>query len=377
MSRIFDLDVASQRRDRTSMKWRVYPDALPLWVAEMDARPCQPVADAVSAAMQRGDTGYPVYDEYRQTFADYAHRDWGLTLDPARVEVCADVMTGVVESLRKVTREGGPVVISSPVYNCFFSDIASIGRRVVEAGLTPTGRLDFDALDRAFATVRAGDEPAAYLLCNPQNPTGVAHTRAELEQLRDLAARHGVRVVSDEIHAPLVFAPGSFVSYLSVDPTSVSVFSPSKGWNLAGLKSAVVASIAGPDSFPRLPQMVAESSSHLGVMAHTIALREGQEWLAQVMTELDQNRRLLGSLLAQKLPEVGYQLPEATYLAWLDFNRLDLGDDPATTLRERCGVVLSRGMNFGPEAGKGFARLNFATSPEIIAEAIDRIAAAV
>lgn len=374
MERILDVTEDSLRRDRTSMKWRVYPDALPLWVAEMDARPCPPVAEALSAAVLRGDTGYPVYDEYRQAFADHAAAHWNWTVDPQRVQVVADVMTGVVESLRRVTRDGGAVVVSPPVYNCFYSDIASVGRRLVEAPLDAAGRLDFGVLEATFAEVTAGGEPAAYLLCNPHNPTGTVPTADELTQLARLAARFGVRVVSDEIHAPLVYEPARFVPYLTIDPTGVSVFSPSKGWNLAGVKSAVVVTAAGPDEFPQLPQMVRESSSHLGVLAHTVALREGVAWVQQLVGELDENRRLLGDLLAARLPQVGYQLPEATYLAWLDFGALGLGDDPATVLRERCGVALSRGVSFGPSVGRGFVRLNFATSPAIITEAIDRIA---
>lgn len=377
MQRLLDLDADTLRRERTSMKWATFPDLLPLWVAEMDARPCPPVVEALTAAVQRGDFGYPTYDAYRQAFADHAAEHWDWEVNTGRIDVVADVMTGVVECIRRVTREGGPVIISSPAYNCFYSDIFSVGRRLVDAPLGDDGRLDFEVLERTFARERLRDEPTAYLLCNPHNPTGTCHTRAELEQLRELAFRYGVRVISDEIHAPLVYAPHRFVPYLTVDPAGVAVFSPAKGWNLAAVKSALVVTADGQHSFPRLPQMVAESSSHLGVMAHTVALREGQPWLEQLMGELDENRRLLADLLADRLPAVGYRLPEATYLAWLDLRGLGLGDDPASVLRERAGVALSNGINYGPETGRGFARLNLATSPAIITEAIERIAAAV
>ena len=382
MPRVLDVSIDQQRRDRTSVKWRLWPDVLPLWVAEMDARPCCPVVDAVTDAMLRGDTGYTLGTDYIDAFDSWAADAWGWSLDGVRAQVVGDVMSGVVEAIRLATAHGGPVVISPPVYDSFYLAVRGTGRRVVEAPLAGSAsegyRLDAGALERAFVEATRDGEPAAYLLCNPQNPTGTVHTRAELDLLAGLAARHGVRVIADEIHAPLVYLPAEFVPYLTVDPTAVAIHSPSKGWNLAGLKSALY--LVGADqgtAFPRVAEIFTHAASHLGVIAHTAALRDGREWLADLMDDLDTNRTLLARLLADRLPGVGYHLPDATYLAWLDLRALDLGDDPAVALRERAGVALSSGPNYWPEGGKGFARLNFATSPDIITEAIDRIARAV
>src|SRR5262249_3700389 len=156
-----------------------------------------------------------------------------------------------------------------------------MGRRVIEAPLTAGSRLDFAALESAFQdAVRGG--PAAYLLCSPHNPTGTVHTRDELERVAELAGRVGVRVVADEIHAPLVLAGARFTPYLSLDGASsgFSVMSASKAWNLPGLKAAVA--IAGPGAasdLARVPVDVNHGASHLGVLSHTAALQHGGPWL--------------------------------------------------------------------------------------------------
>ncbi|MBM6399698.1 MalY/PatB family protein [Phycicoccus sonneratiae] len=369
---------AELRRDRTSVKWLAYPpDVLPLWVAEMDAAPCPAVVEAVSAAVRRGDTGYGWAPRYAAEVARYTRAAWGWTVDPASMLVVTDVMIGASEVLRLLTDEGGPVVVSPPVYDSFFGFVDAIGRRRLDAPLTAAGRLDPEALRRAFADATARGERVAYLLCNPQNPTGVVHTASELASLAALAREFGVRVVADEIHAPLVLPGGPvFTPYLTVPGAedAFSVFSPSKGWNLAGLKSAVVvAGSAALGDLAALPEVHTHGSSHLGEIAHVAAMRDGGAWLARLLDELAANRSLLGSLLAEHLPEVRWVPPEATYLAWLDCRTLGLGDDPASVFRERGRVALGSGPRYDPAGGQGFVRLNLATSPALVEEAVRRM----
>jgi cystathionine beta-lyase len=203
-------------------------------------------------------------------------------------------------------------------------------RRVIEAPLGANWRLDLDALADAFATARQVSDRPVLLLCNPHNPTGTVHTRAELTALAALAAlarRHGVRVISDEIHAARVLGGAEFVPYLSVPgaQNAFALFSASKGWNLAGLKAALL--VAGPDAvddLARLPEEVSHGPSHVGILAHAAAFDHGRAWLAALLDGLDHNRTLLADLVAEHLPQVELVRPEATFLAWLDCRRFGL-----------------------------------------------------
>lgn len=375
---ILGVPLADLRCNRTSVKWGVHPgDVIPMWIAEMDSSPCPAVVEAVGAAVGRGDTGYALTEAYAVEVASFAEAEWGWAFDPTTTTRVADVLTGVTHLLRLFTDEGGPVVVSPPVYNAFYDVVAAAGRQVVEAPLGADSRLDLDRLATVFAEATAGGRRAAYLLSNPHNPTGTVHSPDELAALARIADAHGVRVISDEIHGPLVFASGTFTPYLSLSGTErgVTVTSASKAWNLAGLKAAIV--IPGGEAVAdlrRLHPFVTFGASHLGVIAQTAAFRDGRDWLHRLVGELDVNRQLLAQLLAEQLPGVDLVEPGSTYLAWLDLRGLGLGDDPAAELLRRARVALSSGPIFG-SGGRGHARLNFGTSPEIIREAVGRIAA--
>ncbi|MFF7981410.1 MalY/PatB family protein [Streptomyces sp. NPDC007901] len=365
-------------RCRTSMKWRTYAaDVLPVWVAEMDVPLAGAVVRAVTDAMALGDTGYPAGTAYAEALAAFAAKRWGWDgLDTARTAIVPDVMLGVVEMLRLVTGPGDPVVVNSPVYPPFYQFVGHMDRQVVEAPLGADGRIDLDVLADTFRGLGGGR--AAYLLCSPHNPTGAVHTADELTAVTALAERYGVRVVADEIHAPLT-APGvDFVPFLSVPggERGLSLMSASKAWNLAGLKAALA--VAGPGAaadLARLPEEVSHGPSHVGVLAHTAALTDGTAWLDALLAGLDENRRLLADLLDRHLPGIRYRPAQATYLAWLDCRALGLGDDPAEVFLERGRVAVNSGIPFGT-GGAGHVRFNLATSPEIITEAVRRMAAA-
>ncbi|MEO3849962.1 aminotransferase class I/II-fold pyridoxal phosphate-dependent enzyme [Streptomyces sp. B8F3] len=369
----------AELRRRTSMKWREYPpDVLPLWVAEMDTRLAAPVAEAVHAAIDLGDTGYATVEPYAQALAEFAGRRWDWRVPAERCALVPDVMLGIVEVLKLVTAPDDAVVVNSPVYPPFYAFTEHLGLRVVESPLDEDRRIDFAALDAAFASARAGGHRAAYLLCSPHNPTGTVHTAAELAQVAALAGEHGVRVVADEIHAPLVPPGARHVPYLTVPGAErgFALLSASKAWNLAGLKAAVA--VAGEESAGELalmPEEVSHGASHLGAIAHVAAFRHGGPWLDALLAGLDESRRLLGWLLSERLPGVEYRVPDGTFLAWLDCRALGLGDDPAAVFLEHGRVALASGIPFGT-GGAGHARLNFATSPEVLTEAVDRMAAA-
>ncbi|GAA1774395.1 MalY/PatB family protein [Kocuria aegyptia] len=384
-----------QLRRRTSMKWRAHPeDVLPLWVAEMDVPVAPAVARAVHEAIDLGDTGYPAGTGYAEALGAFAARRWqwdGIAVE--RTALVPDVMLGVVELLRLVTDPGDAVVVNAPVYAPFYAFVSHDARRVVEAPLGEDLRIDPEVLEATFRRARAGGGKVVYLLSNPHNPTGTVHTGRELAAVAELARRHGVRVVADEIHAPLVLPGARFTPYLSVPGAedAFALMSASKGWNLAGLKAALA--IAGREAaadLQRMPEEVGHGPSHLGIIAHTAAFAAGEEWLDALLQGLDANRALLGDLLAQHLPDVRYTPPQGTYLAWLDCRALGLEpadrpggiavvSDMAATARmflDRARVALSSGHVFGT-GGAGHVRLNFATSQENLTEAVTRMGQAV
>jgi cystathionine beta-lyase len=314
-------------------------------------------------------------------YADFARRHHGFAPDPARMRVVGDVLQGVRYALELVSRPGDGVVVHTPAYHPFFTLIPEAGRQMVESPLRrgPDGSygLDPDRLDRDLARPDA----TTLLICNPHNPTGHVFTADELAQMAAIARTRAVRVVVDEIHAPLTYPGLRHVPFPTLpDPAAqaaLTVVSASKAFNLPGLKAALLLG-CGDEAAATLEQLPDEASmraSLFGVIAAEAALRDGDAWLAALMADLDRNREALADLLTRHLPGVRYARPDATYLAWLDCSGLGLGDDPAAAFLERGRVALSSGPAFG-EPGNGFVRLNFATSPEILAEAVRRMASA-
>ena len=373
-------DPLSLLRTRTSMKWRSYPgDVLPLFVAEMDFPLADPVADALIAAVRRSDTGYvsPV-NGLGEAFAGFAARRWGWRVDPDQVASTTDVSVAIVETIRRAITPGDQVVINPPVYPPFFQLVPEAGGRVVEVPMLhgQTGwTLDLDGLESAF---RAGAR--AYLLCNPQNPIGHPQSVEDLAAVAELAARYDVTVISDEVHAPLTHTDGTFTPFLTVSAAAaehgICVTSASKAWNIAGLKCAVMVTAAEQMRMlvTGMPQEVEWRTGQFGLIASIAAYREGEPWLDGLVDALHSNRVLLAGLLDASLPGVVYEQPHASYLAWLDLSALGWGDDPAAIGLERGKVALHPGPMFGSQ-GRGFARLNFGCSPEVLAEAISRLAA--
>jgi cystathionine beta-lyase len=373
-----DLTLA-QLRERTSAKWRRYaPDVLPLFVAEMDTPLAPAIEEALSRAVRMGDMGYPEGSAYPESLAQFAADRWDWPdISADHMAPVADVIVGYVAALALFTEPGDHVVVNPPVYPPFFSAVRASGREVTEAPLSPEGRLDPDSIEDAFKRAATAGRRVALLLCSPHNPTGTVHTRDELERVAQLAHQYNAGVVVDEIHAPVVFAPHTFIPYLTVEggDTGMSVMAASKAWNLAGLKGALVVAGTGASAELEKFRTLPNHASHLGAIAQTAAYLEGGPWLDDLVAGLDLNRELLARLLSEQLPDVRWQLPEATYLAWLDCRDLELPSvDPAEYFLEQARVALNSGPTFGT-GGTGHVRLNFATHPDILTEAVRRMAA--
>jgi len=369
-----------------SEKWRGFPqDVLPLPVAEMDFPVAEPIKATLTEMVSHSDLGYlgPI-PELGLGFKKFAAERWNWTVDEKQVRAATDVGVAVVEILRVFTQPGDSILISSPVYHNFYTWINETKLTLVDVPFERTGDevknpwlINWQAIEKAY---ESGIK--VHLLCSPHNPLGFIYTEQDLLKIVALAKKHDVLVISDEIHAPLTFPGETFIPILSLgadaEAVSVAVTAASKGWNIAGLKCAIIIS-QNPEMNSKLANLAPAMhyrASLLGGFATAVAFADSGVWLDSAIAQLDHNRHLIKDLLAEKLPTVRYHLPQNSYLAWLDVESLNLGVDPSVTLIEKGRVAFNPGHAFGKQCDQ-YVRLNFATSPEIITEAIERIARAV
>ena len=376
----------AELQSHRSEKWRGFAaDVLPLPVAEMDFPVAQPIRDLLTEMISKSDLGYlGSIPELGQGFAQFAGRRWNWEVDPLQVRAATDVGVAVVEVLRVFTNPGDSILVNSPVYQNFYNWINETKLNLIDVPFERTGddsanpwQINWDGIEKAYA---AGLK--VHLLCSPHNPLGRIYTKEELLRIVALAKRYDVLVISDEIHAPLTFKGNTFVPMLSLgsdaESVSVTVTAASKGWNIAGLKCAIIVSQNEVINarLATMPMAVHFRASLLGGFATAIAFAEGEIWLDSVIENLDHNRHMLKDLLNSQLPSVRYHIPDNSYLGWLDLEALNLGEDPSVTLLEKGRVAFNAGHIYGKQCSQ-YVRFNFATSPTIITEAVHRIARAI
>lgn len=372
------LNIADLRR-RTGIKWSTVPSSvLPAWVAEMDFPIATPIQLALHQAIESSDCGYPLEGnpltrQLIETFVQKAKiAQWHV--DPNRVDLVSDVVQGLYLCAQLFDQERG-VVIQPPVYPPFFAAARDMRKRLLEVPLFDADSGYELAMDQLKKLV--GEQAGAYFLCNPQNPTGRSFRKHELESLAELACKNDWLVIADEIHGDLVYSPHQHIPFASLGPDiarrTITLTSASKTFNIPGLKCAVI--VFGSEhlhkKFKEIPAALRGRVNSLGQVATVAAWQHGESWANRLRSYLDDNRHYLATTLAQKCPELRWHLPEATYLAWCDFSAWNV-DDPQIFLRENGHVELSQGTAFGKDF-KHYARLNFGTSREILAEIIDRI----
>jgi cystathionine beta-lyase len=372
------LDV-DELRARRGAKWQANPAPYSAWVADMDFRVAPVIADALREVIDRSELGYPDWGgPYSRSPAAglvparVAER-FGWEARPDRVHDMIDVIQGLRATIHHLSDRGDGVVLHMPAYHPFLHTIEGMQRRLVPVERTD-GAFDYDALERELAAAGA----SVWILCHPHNPLGHVFDRPELERIAEIAARHDLIVISDEIHADLTMPGSGHVPFESLGPEvsgrTVTLMSASKAFNLAGLRWAALhaGSDAMHDVLTSLPGHYLGAPNLMAVTAAVAAWTEGGPWLDAVVEVLDENRTALTRLLETHLPGVVYEPPRATYLAWLDCRALGLGDDPADVFRTR-GVELSPGPQFGPQ-GAGHVRINLATSPHVLAATVAAMA---
>ena len=380
----YDFDEIIPRRNSASAKWddAEADDVLPLWVADMDFRTAPPVIAALETRVRHGIFGYAkAPPAYYRAVADWFSRRHGVTFETDWILPVTGVVPALSAIVKALTQPGDRVLVQEPVYNCFFSSIRNLGCEVVSNDLVYSGgayAIDFDDLE-----AKASDPGTTLmLLCNPHNPAGRAWTAEELARVGDICLRHGVFVVSDEIHCDLVMPGHRHVPFASLGEAflacSATCVSPSKTFNLAGLQ---VANIVVADEVARrkidkaLNIHEVGEIGPLGITALIAAYTEGADWLDQLRQYVFGNYLVLQEFLAENMPALKAAPLEATYLAWVDCTALGLtAHEVAKQLYEQEHVRINDGTIYGA-AGENFIRINLACPRQVLREALARIAA--
>ena len=377
----YDFDKIMNRRGTSCVKWDSTPEGvLPMWVADMDFETAPVVIDALKKRLEHGAFGYTrVPDEYYGAIDGWFSRRHHWHIAREQVIYTSGVVPALSAVVKALARPGGNVLIQTPVYNCFFSSTRNNGCRILESPLIADGdtyRFDFEDVERKLSDPQTD----LMILCNPHNPVGRVWRREELERLADLCKKHSVRVVSDEIHCELVMPGSEYVPYALVDKTCISLVSPSKAFNIAGLQ---IANIICPDEQTKALIDRAININEVcdvnpfGVLALVAAYNEGGEWLDELNCYLYQNYLYMRAFCRENLPEYPVCKLEGTYLAWMDCRHLGLSSvELDRKLQCEARLRLNPGSMYG-EAGEGYMRWNLACPRALLEDGLWRFASAV
>jgi cystathionine beta-lyase len=384
---MFDFDRVIERRNTHATKWDNIarlsgieaPDAIPMWVADMDFAAPPGVTAALTAEIERATHGYYAdTGSWTAALVDWMARRHGLRVDPGWVLQTPGIVSGLGLILQAVTAPGDDVVVFPPAYHAFRKIILANDRRILDAQLTETGgryAMDLDAL-RGKLTPRT----KAVFLCSPHNPGGTVWSPEELCALAHFCGQHGLILVSDEIHCDLVFAGSRHTPTLTAAPeiadSLITCVAATKTFNLAGAHVGACI-VSNPDLRRRLEARVQASGlgsyNSFGMIATEAAWRTGEAWLDALLPYLARSRDLFHARIEAAVPGARAMPLPATYLAWVDFSATGLTPQEVDRrVKSRARIFASPGAQFGP-GGETWLRFNFATPSPILEEALARI----
>lgn len=377
----YDFDKQISRRKTDSYKWdsAESEDILPMWVADMDFHTAPAIVHALRQRVEHGIFGYTrVPDSYYKAVTDWFARRHGWQIDREWIIYTSGVVPAISAIIKALTVAGDKVLVQTPVYNCFFSSIRNNGCEMVSSPLVFTGNtftIDYEDLERKAADPKV----KAMLLCNPHNPAGRVWKREELVRIGEICIRHGVTIVSDEIHCELVFPGHRYTPFASISEDflrhSVTCISPSKAFNIAGLQIANIV-CADANRRTKIDRAINDNEvcdvNPFGVIATQAAYNEGEEWLHQLIEYLHANYLYMLEFCRKHLPEFPIAALEGTYLVWMDCRVLGI---PSEVLEQRlvaeAKLWLNAGTMYGME-GEGFMRWNIACPLATLAEGLKR-----
>ncbi|MBL7162270.1 MAG: pyridoxal phosphate-dependent aminotransferase [Anaerolineales bacterium] len=378
----FNFDTLPDRRSTESAKWRVYDeDVLPMWVADMDFPSPEPVIRALQERVAHGVFGYPwPKDDLKESVVAWLDRRQGWSVDPEHLIFVPGVVTAFNLASHALAQPGDGVLVQTPTYGPFLK-VAENVKLVQQENELIRGEngqytIDLDTFEAAI-----DERTRIFMLCNPQNPTGRVFRVDELEAMAEICLRRKVIICVDEIHHDLVFAGNKHIPIASLDPeiaaNTITLLAPSKTFNIAGLKAsvAVIENDELRKQFEGAKQGLVGWVNLLGQVAMQASYQEGEEWLDALLGYLQANRDYVHDFVNEQIPGVSMAKPEGTYLAWLDCREMEIEGTPSDFFLENARVAMNDGGWFG-QGGERFVRFNFGTPRALVAEALERMKAA-
>ncbi|SCY73047.1 MalY/PatB family protein [Alkaliphilus peptidifermentans] len=383
----YNFDEVVNRVNTDSLKWDGIEERLgvkekgllPMWVADMDFKTPQPIRDAIHKKIEHGILGYAGgYDQYYQAIVRWMKKKHQWDIQKEWIVFGGNVVSTLSRIIRTFTNPGDKIMIQSPVFATFFYVIQDNGRQVVNNPLKFNGEtyeMDFDDLEK-----KLDEEVKLMILCSPHNPVGRVWNQEELIRLGELCIKNNTIIVSDEIHAEIVFSGNKHTSFATISETfsenSIICTSPHKAFNMAGLEisNTIIPNNQLRESFKRVLACDGINKPNLlGIAALQAAYTECEEWLNQMVGYCEENYQFLCKYLKENIPEVQAIKMEGTYLVWLNFNGLNLDNHIlAEGLIKDGKLLLSQGHSFG-EGGDGFVRMNIACPKATLQEALYRL----
>lgn len=375
-------DKAPERRGSQSYKWDITDDdVIPMWVADMDFPAAPAIQEALRKRVEHGVFGYElVPDSYYDAIISWFRRRHDWTIDRRWIIYTSGVVPAISATIKALALPSEKVLIQSPAYNCFFSSIINQGCQVVETSLKPEG--DSFVMDWEDFEAKCADERTTlFLLCNPHNPTGRVWTRDELKRMNDICMRHGVKVISDEIHCELVMPGYKFTPFASVSEdclnNSITLNSPTKSFNIAGLQIANI--VCANDEWRRRIDRVINifevcDVNPFGPVALEAAYNESEDWIDELNKYIYANYKALKDCFAKKLPGWKVTRLEGTYLVWVDISSTGkTSDEVADLLLNKGRVMINAGTMYGEKDGRNYIRINIACPRRTLDEGLRRI----
>ena len=357
-------------------------DVIPLWVADMDFKTAQPIIDGLKAKAEEGIWGYTSRpDSYFEAICSWQERRNGWKIDRSLVSWSLGVVPALSAIVKVFSQPGDKVMIQTPVYSEFYDVTEAWGRQVVENRLVEkdgSWTVDFEDFEKKAKEVKI------FLLCSPHNPLGIVWTKEQLQKMAEICIANNVLMVSDEIHSDLIFHGKKHIPTATVTEEIgkhiISCISGTKTFNLAGLQASTTV-FPNADIKKKFDTFWMNMDIHrnnaFSSVAMEIAFNQGEEWLEQLLEYLDGNFELIRSYCAENIPQIKPNIPDATYLVWLDCR--DLGMDNETLRRfmiEKAGLGLNEGYTFGRSLS-GYMRLNAACPRSVLEKALGQLKAAV